>query len=284
MPTSGRIRSLKLTIPTDLLRSGIQIDIRGVEFGLRLRKEDTGQTAAVEKAVQFEALPTTQDVAAAFLAVEPAEERQELEAAIQSQSVANLGEESLSEDSFEEADAGLPAFLAGFLKGITDRLEVTIQDVSLDVTFDTPSSSGAARESKLRIQLRELDVEGFTSVPPIVSRDDSQERGDMRHVIFRDISVRLTSCREMIAKLQRVPSSPSQPRSQSSPALSRSATSPLETSPKSLSSSQASASRKSLQGRLSDALGVEEHPELARFAGGKESCRVCRCRRKICGR
>jgi autophagy-related protein 2 len=225
-----------------------------VEFGLRLRNEDAAKHNVAEADVKFEALPTTQDVAAAFLAVEPAEERQELEAAIQSQSVANLGDESLSESSFEgEPAAGLPTFLAGFLKGITDRLEVTIQDVSLDVTFDTPSGSpGAATESKVRIQLRELDVEGFTSVPPIVSRDDSKERGDMRHLIFRDISVRLTSCRETIAKLQRVSSSPSQPRS--SPALSRSATSQREASPKSLSTSQIST-------RIADAEDPESRPE-----------------------
>ena len=112
-----------------------------------------------------EELPSTTDLAQSFLQTEPTgEERASLQTAIlQSQ---HLGQSQMSDESIEEAssvgigaDLSLPAFLANFLKGVVDRIEVRIKNVQVDFN--------------LRLQLS----------PDITIEKGTPERSD--HVTFR---------------------------------------------------------------------------------------------------
>ena len=98
-------------------------------------------------------LPSTTDLAQSFLQSEPKEEKEELQAALlQSQYMEQ------SQTSEQGADAGndtgigsdlsLPAFLADFLKGVVDRVQIQIRNVKIDLEMqlDIPSSSNMGSE------------------------------------------------------------------------------------------------------------------------------------------
>jgi autophagy-related protein 2 len=172
-------------------------------------------------------LPTIQEVAKEFLEAEPEEERQEIEAAIQSQSTANL-EESTSETSEEELGLGAAfpvsayGYIEGAIKGIIDRLELTIEDVTFVIHFDAPVDTNSEEEveSSLRFHLDELDVEGLTS------RTSAHSQRGKRRIVLRQIRADVTSSSALFASLERISSFASQAPTQSSPAMSRGMRSP----------------------------------------------------------
>lgn len=96
-----------------------------------------------------EHLPTTDDLARSFLHDEPKEQKAQMQNAIaKSQS----REESLvTSDDDETSDLGvanslsLPRFLADFLKGVGDRVQVDIKDMELDleIKVEVPSRTSA---------------------------------------------------------------------------------------------------------------------------------------------
>ena len=280
-PSHGRIRSLKVTVPADLHRSGIQIEVKGVEVNVRVVKdEETTQgepstapagsgrnspkdlsphkVAPRDKSVNFErdgydVLPSTKDVAKAFLEVEPVEERRELEAALLSQSKANLEESDvLSEYSDEALETGtgiglaLPGFLSGFLKGIADRLVVTIKDVAFLLDFEVPSEEVSAHlrteddlPATLGLYVQSVDIEGLTSGVETAQRTSASEREEgntskKRQIILRSIRADLTSDGSFFTSLSRVSS---RALSHSSPAMSRGVRSPSPVSTRSLGTS-----------------------------------------------
>ncbi|KAI9771088.1 MAG: autophagy- protein 2 [Geoglossum simile] len=121
---------------------------------------------------------TTEDLANSFLQTEPLSEKAELQAAITSQSLnqstSSDGEDG--EDGEEEPVAGtgtalsLPGFLAGFLKGVYDRLEVRVRGISISLELElradvSPGGDGWAQTDNVAVQLKveDVDIEGVTS-------------------------------------------------------------------------------------------------------------------------
>ncbi len=135
-----------------------------------------------------ECLPTTTDLAKSFLQAEPKEKKEELQAAIAQ--FQNLDESQISsEDGSEPSGLGLgspislPGFLADFLKGVGDRIQLRVKDVILNVTIkvDLPSEgsarSDASDKSELvtfRLAVEDISLDGVTSVPAATTRDGVQ--------------------------------------------------------------------------------------------------------------
>ncbi len=115
-------------------------------------------------------LPPTVDLAQSFLQAEPLQETAGLKAAIESQSFA------FSDDADNNLDIGtgtglsLPGFLAGFLKGVRDRLEVRVKDICISLAVDMGSdglygSEPAVKSDHFTVQLQieTLSIEGVNT-------------------------------------------------------------------------------------------------------------------------
>jgi autophagy-related protein 2 len=117
------------------------------------------------------AIPTAADLAESFLQTEPVEERAELEAAILSETQ-ELGSSVLSEDGEipvgTGARLGLPGFVASFLQGIVDRLQVKINGVTINLEVDVPSESSRPTLSHpkdpitAQLKVENIAIEGVT--------------------------------------------------------------------------------------------------------------------------
>ena len=117
------------------------------------------------------AIPTAADLAESFLQTEPVEEKAELEAAILSETQ-ELGTSVLSEDGEipvgTGAGLGLPGFVASFLQGIVDRLQIKINGVTINLDVDIPykvsqsSVSHTIDTVTVQFKVDNIDVEGVT--------------------------------------------------------------------------------------------------------------------------
>lgn len=184
----AQVLLLRLTIPVDIYSSPIVVEVDGVEGHIKVSPEgehgvskgksghDRKQSKTAEESSRPGGLesnddpgspiPTAADLAQSFIQTEPPEERAELEAAITSQSVA-----SLSDDGDDDSTVGtgaalaLPAFMANFLKGIVDRLQVRVRGIKLNLDVDIPVESlehSTMDPVTLQINIEDIDIEGVT--------------------------------------------------------------------------------------------------------------------------
>jgi autophagy-related protein 2 len=173
--TKACISRLHITVPVAFHNTGIVFDIKGIDIRARFshtidEQSKTGhesiprtdkKTQGTRKRASFGVspedklhLPSAEELAESFLAEEPAEELQELEAAIHSQ---------LDDSGSEEEDVGTGAgfslpFVANFFKGIADRLRATISDVKLTVDIELIDSSVVSH----CFRIGSVEVEGLT--------------------------------------------------------------------------------------------------------------------------
>lgn len=103
-------------------------------------------------------LPTTYGLAQSFVQAEPTEERSELQAAVARSLYLNQSQVS-GEDSLEGSELGvgtenyLPAFLAGFLKGVGDRVHVSVKNVKVDLDLNLANKDDAQSLEDVKIRL-----------------------------------------------------------------------------------------------------------------------------------
>lgn len=279
----ARISLLRLTIPADLYKTGILVEVEGVDVQLEtnlserkagkdaqlnrrnqgLSREvkvgqprstqslihdpgglppaltsDTDSDDASDNEDNSEQLPTTADLAQSFLLAEPRKEKEGLEAAIVHSRY--LDESSQLSESGDEASGlgvgnalSLPAFLADFLKGVGDRLQLKVKNVRLDLDLDLNVPSEPTRENvttdepevvTIRLSVGNVDLQGITNIgpeayqsfgqtdiKPNTSDEASQPlRQESRRVSMDDIQVMLVSDASIFANLSRffTPSSP----------------------------------------------------------------------------
>ena len=111
-------------------------------------------------------LPTTYDLAQSFVQAEPTEERSELQAAVARSLYLNQSQVS-NEDSLDGSELGvgtenyLPAFLAGFLKGVGGRVQVSIKNVKVDLDLNLANKDDAqsAEDVKIRLVIGSITVD-----------------------------------------------------------------------------------------------------------------------------
>lgn len=185
---SARILLLRLTIPADILNSGILFEVDGVDVVAKLVQEEDLQTGNPEveertsrdtqspshrktpRRIQTppprrygeKRLPTTDDLAKSFLADEPLEERQELEASVAAN--ARPLDESIFSESSDGSDVGtgaapgLPGFLSAWLHGLIDRFEMRVRAVHVSLKIDGSSQDSEDGPTDIIASLERADL------------------------------------------------------------------------------------------------------------------------------
>jgi autophagy-related protein 2 len=125
-------------------------------------------------------LPTPSNLAESFLEAEPQEEKEELQAAISSRSHILHKPSSFTDEEDDELGLGsdslsLPSFVAAFLKGVADRLQLKIRDVAVRLDMELKQDGPSKRQPEDKpdliaglLSVREIDVHGlseFTAGP-----------------------------------------------------------------------------------------------------------------------
>lgn len=225
---SARVQFLQITVPADIYSSGIICEAGGINVHLRLRSDEArvdtdGKPAGGHRPsvndVGDQILPNPTDLAESFLESEAKEEKDELQAAISSQSQV-LHRSASSSDDEEELGIGveglsLPSFVAAFLKGVADRLQVKVNDVSIWVDMEM-RQDGTKRQHEDSMDLvtgllsvRELNMGAVSTLPGPGVIPSGQE--GKRLVSLSDIDMALVSDPIVFANYSRVasPTSPS---------------------------------------------------------------------------
>lgn len=185
------------------------------------------QDASDEECAQAQ-LPTTVDLAQSFLQTAPQAEKDGLEAAVVSSH--HLEQPSVMDEVGEDASAygvgaalSIPGFLADFLTGVGDRIQLKIFNlmVDLDLTLDLSpgSSTGSANSDASDIVTVQLSVEhvNMNGVLPLqpasdiasnhptsgANSDSSQPSSAARCFTFENIQIRLVCDDSLFVKLSR---------------------------------------------------------------------------------
>ncbi|PYH46897.1 putative autophagy regulatory protein Atg2 [Aspergillus saccharolyticus JOP 1030-1] len=226
---SARVRYLKVTIPADIYSSSIICEASGINVHLKLLSEEacpTGQGDGASNSPHAPSsdtfIPNTADLAQSFLEAEPKEEKDELQAAISSRSqVLQRTSASISDDE-EELGLGnetvsLPSFVAGFLKGVADRFQVQVDDISFRVDVEMKQDGSVRRQPEDRpdlitalLTVGQVKVDAI-SVPTATGGDRSPK--GRRSISLSDINLALVSEPGVFANYARfaAPPSPSTP-------------------------------------------------------------------------
>ena len=275
----ARISLLRLTIPADLYKSGILVEVEGVDVQLetnlleRKHRKDARRNSKPSRGVKAdrprntqslihdpgglppssssdtdnddvndmegdsEKLPTTADLAQSFLQAEPRRTQEGLESAIiHSRCLEDSSQISERGDEISSLGMGnplsLPAFLADFLKGVGERLQLKVNNVRLDLDLDLDLSSEPSRDTAtmdepelvtIRLSIGNVDLHGITNFGSRVQQsldqldiksytpDESSEPWceESRRVSMDDIQVMLVSDASLFANLSRFFTPPS---------------------------------------------------------------------------
>ncbi|KAF7619621.1 hypothetical protein AFLA_001246 [Aspergillus flavus NRRL3357] len=246
---SARVQFLKLTVPADIYSSGIICEASGIDVHLRLPLEETRRAETHDATTDQKTsgrvdpgsgdepiLPNPTDLAESFLQAEPKEEKEELQAAISSQSQVLQHTSTSSSDDEEELGLGnetvsLPSFVAAFLKGVVDRLQVQVDDISIRVDVETKQEGSSKRHPEEKpdlitglLSVRQVSM-GAVSTHSESGEASSSER--RRLVSLSDINLALISEPVVFSNYSRFaapasPSTPVQPKSSRPPSRAQS--------------------------------------------------------------
>ncbi|KAF9885213.1 autophagy- protein 2 [Aspergillus nanangensis] len=229
---SARVRLLRITIPADIYSSGILFEASGIDVHLRLPletggiKKDGKSTArkshptASDNTDHDPILPNPADLAESFLEAEPKEEKEELQAAISSQSQVLQRASSSSSDEEEELGVGnetvsLPSFVAAFLKGVVERLQVQVEDVSIRVDVETKQDGPSKRQPEEKpdlitgiLAIRQINVD---AVSRIREPEEGGSHWGKRLISISDINLALVSDPTVFSNYSRFTAPPLSP-------------------------------------------------------------------------
>ncbi|OJD15914.1 hypothetical protein AJ78_03857 [Emergomyces pasteurianus Ep9510] len=182
--TKATVSLIRVTIPADIYNSSIIVEVENVQVNLNLLSDEvpssgenheTSGIAGLPKnpkandsyvpgfhshdqtSEKGNILPSTTDLAQSFLDSEPKEEKAELEAAISSQSQYSQSSDGVSDDGEEELGIGvadgmsLPSFVAGFLKGVADRLQLRIKQVTCKIDMKVRHDRTSANSQDITV-------------------------------------------------------------------------------------------------------------------------------------
>ncbi|KAF6226448.1 hypothetical protein HO133_009314 [Letharia lupina] len=206
------------------------------------------QTGGDSRAGVSEYLPTTVDLAKSFLHDESKEEKAELQDAV---AKSQYLDQSLvtSDDGDETSDLGvantlpLPGFLADFLKGVGDRVQLKVKDVELDldIKLDIASESSANSDTSersnvltIRFYIEDIIVNAITrlATPSVTDQGSVQEASnsvfqETRRVTLANFHAMLISDASLFANVARS-TGPSSPETTHASIIARSGSKPID--------------------------------------------------------
>lgn len=238
---TARVLSLRLTVPADIYQSSIVAEVDGVELSLRLEEKNEvsaqdqkGRARSpvtsripphrkVHRRIQSPPpydsggfpesddlrIPTTEELAKSFLLEEPVQQRRELEASVvandRSLEESTVSESSEGGDLGTGAAIGLPGFLANFLQGIVDRLQVHMRNVEAKLETEVSGDGQQTVPVTLRLHV------GSAQLASVASNDaddgyDQDKSQDKRQVKLSDLSLNLVSDAAIFSELSELPS------------------------------------------------------------------------------
>ncbi|KAM0555051.1 hypothetical protein ACHAPJ_006400 [Fusarium lateritium] len=285
----AKVLLLRVTIPMDFYTSPIIVEVDGVDIALQVlgAEPKPSRSSGTRTPEETAAVPNTVDLAQSFLETQPKSERRKLEDALAAETQDLGASVSMSDDGSEEDLAygtgqalSLPAFLADFLQGIVDRMQVRIKGVNfqLDVEVPVEPNSTTTEMVSFQVALEGIDVEGVTTrsydadgSPTIVPKEGK------RHVSLSNVRAYLISEANVFSALVRSPSVTS-PSLASSPAMTRNPPSRQATTlslhslhEQSVASSQESIRSNERGASLHRSLSQEEHVASSQHSIDQES-------------
>ncbi|KAI2630039.1 hypothetical protein GGS21DRAFT_545186 [Xylaria nigripes] len=230
----AKVLVLRVTVPAAIHSSPILVEADGVEIKLRIVPPEEQQKPAPKgtarrkdshdssSSVQGDPVPHAMDLAQSFLETQPRREKEELQAALNAETQDLAASVTSSEDGSED-DFGfgtgqplsLPTFLANFLQGMVDRLQLAIHGVTCHLDIEVPVDAHSSTNEKVTFQLAidEINAEGVT-VTQI--RDGGTESASSpihkegkRYVQLNKIRASLISEADVFSALSRTSSKPS---------------------------------------------------------------------------
>ncbi|KAI2469468.1 hypothetical protein F4781DRAFT_216911 [Annulohypoxylon bovei var. microspora] len=236
LPPSFEVRKakvllLRITVPSAIYTSPITVEIDGVEIKLKLASKDessktTSKGASYKKnkpvsSEEDDPVPHAIDLAQSFLDTQPLKDKAELQAALDAETQDLGASVTSSEDGSDEdyplgtgQPLSLPTFLADFLQGIVDRLQISIKGVTFHLDVEVPVEQNSTVPELVTFQLAidDVNVEGVTTtVDEAIAEDGSKpvHKEGKRYVGLNKIRASLISEANVFSNLARSPSIPS---------------------------------------------------------------------------
>ncbi|KAI1806103.1 hypothetical protein F4811DRAFT_189671 [Daldinia bambusicola] len=271
----AKVLLLRITIPSAIYANPITVEVDGVEIKLSLTSRDDNSRRASKGPARTKMGPTSNegdpvphaiDLAQSFLETQPSKDKAALQAALEAETQ-DLGSSILSSEDGSEDDyplgtgqpLSLPTFLADFLQGIVDRLEVSIKGVAFHLDIEVPPEPNSSVPELVTFQLAvdEVNVEGVTTAADKSIKDGRSKvayKEGKRYVGLNKIRASLISEANLFSTLARSPSVPSS-LAADSPAATQQQSVPPESISKSMTMSELLSNN--------SGVGGNEHPDQA---------------------
>ncbi|CAG7990484.1 unnamed protein product [Penicillium salamii] len=245
---SARVQLLRITLPADFHSSSIVCEAYGIDVHTRLLPDESKKSRHGKGKggnSESSAVPTPSGLAESFLESEPQEEKEELQAAISSQSGVLPADPLAWNEEDNELGLGsdtlsLPSFVAGFLKGVIDRFQLRIKNVAVRVDMELKQDGPSKRQPEHKpdlvaamLSIGAVEVHGVSGTTAGPGEEPPLREGK-RLIAITDVNIDLVSDHTVFSNYSRfaAPASPTTTmRSRGSQLSSRAASpSPLNRS------------------------------------------------------
>ncbi|KAK1756871.1 autophagy-related protein 2 [Echria macrotheca] len=215
----AKVLVLRVTIPVDFYTSPITVEVDGVDVRLKVASKEERERQQLDKrrkSKDAEGVPTAVDLAQSFLETQPSSTKQELQQALAAETQDLSASSSLSESGSDDDLAygtgqpmSLPTFLADFLQGIVDRMQIQVQKLTFQVDMEVPvdPNASAAEVVTFQLTLESVKVEGVTASSQDGAEGSSiSHKEGKRHILLDNIRAFLISEANVFSTLARSPS------------------------------------------------------------------------------
>jgi len=214
---------LRVTIPMDFYASPITVEVDGVDIRLKVASKDERDQQQARKwrtARGTDVIPTAVDLAQSFYEIQPSAQKQELEQALAAETQDLGASVTISEPESDDGSSiygtgqalSVPAFLADFLQGVVDRIQIHVRKLQFQIDMEVlvDHTASAPELVTFQLALERINVEGVTA--PTQQGGDAPticHKEGKRHILLDNIRAFLISEANVFSTLARSPSMPS---------------------------------------------------------------------------